>query len=263
MFANSLVSTVPLDENGRFSYTLHRQTKMKRILLLSNSTNPESGFLGHAMKPISDFLGSSINEVLFIPYAAVIESYDTYTLSTRERFETSGYRLTSIHEIYDPVEAVNHAQAIVIGGGNSFHLLSCMNDANLVGAIRNSVNSGTPYIGWSAGANVACPTIKTTNDMPIVWPRTAEALGLVQFQINPHYLDANPPGFHGETRARRIAEFTHLNPGVHVVGLPEGAMIRIEGDAVQLLGCEAAMVFLSGVEPAAHHSLQFLGASLD
>jgi dipeptidase E len=230
---------------------------MKRLLLLSNSTTPKTGFFGHAKGTISDFLDSDITEVLFIPYAAVTESYDEYTSKIREPFQAIGYRLTSIHKHSDPIEAVNKAQAIVIGGGNSFHLLRCLYDAHLLQPIRDRISSGTPYIGSSAGANVACPTIKTSNDMAVVWPPSVEALGLVPFQINPHYVDANPPGFHGETRAQRIREFTYLNPDIYVIGLPEGGMIRIEGSMVQLLGCEAAMVFLGNAKPIACHSLQF------
>jgi len=231
---------------------------MKRLLLLSNSTTSKAGFLGHAMQPISDLLGLRISEVLFIPYAAVIQSYDEYTSRTREPFQASGYQLISIHEYPDAIEAVSKAQAIAVGGGNSFHLLQGLYDAQILKAIRDRVEAGTPYIGWSAGANVACPTIKTTNDMPVVWPPNAEALGLVPFQINPHYVDGNPPGFHGETRAQRIEEFTHLNPDIYVVGLPEGGMIRIEGGIVQLLGCKRAMVFRGDAEPVAHQSLEFL-----
>jgi len=231
---------------------------MKRLLLLSNSTTPKTGFLGHAIGTISDFLGSDVTEVLFIPYATVIESYDNYASRIREVFRAKDYRLTSIHECHDSIEAVNKAQAIVIGGGNTFRLLRCLYDERLLKAIRNRVNLGMPYIGSSAGANVACPTIKTTNDMPIVWPPSAEALDLIPFQINPHYIDTDQTGFHGETRAQRITEFTHLNPDIHVVGLPEGGMIRIEGSMIQLLGCEMAMVFLAGAEPAAYRSLQFL-----
>ncbi|MGH8592995.1 MAG: dipeptidase PepE [Gammaproteobacteria bacterium] len=231
---------------------------MKRLLLLSNSTTPNGGYLGHAMETITDFLGAGVTEVLLVPYAAVTESYDEYTSRTRQRFLASGYQLTSIHECPKPIQAVGNAQAIAIGGGNSFHLLRCLYEANILQGIRERVNFGMPYIGWSAGANVACPTIKTTNDMPVVWPPNPEALHLVPFQINPHYVDANPPEFRGETRAQRINEFTYLNPNVYVIGLPEGAMIRIEGSTVQLLGSETAMVFSSDVEPAAYHSLEFL-----
>lgn len=225
---------------------------------MSNSTTPEAGFLGHATEAIPDFLGSGVAEVLFIPYAAVIESYDDYMSRTRKLFEKVGYRLSLIHACHDPIEAVSKAQTIVIGGGNSFQLLRCLYDASILQAVRERVTSGVPYIGWSAGANVACPTIETTNDMPVAWPPRSKALGLVPFQINPHFVGVNPPGFHGETRAQRIAEFTYLNPGVHVVGLPEGGMIRIEADRIQLLGCKTAVVFHNGVEPATYSSLQIL-----
>lgn len=231
---------------------------MKKLLLLSNSTSPATGFLGHALDAISDFLGMGVTDVLFIPYASVIEGYDYIADKTRELFHTRGYKLVSIHHQSYTVEAINRAQAIVIGGGNTFHLLRTLQDLHLLQSIRERVNSGVPYIGWSAGANVACPTIKTTNDMPIVSTESLDALNLIPFQINPHYTDLNPPGFHGETRERRILEFTRVNPDTYAVGLPEGGMLRIDDQRIQLLGCDTVTVFIAGITPMRCRSLHIL-----
>jgi dipeptidase E len=188
-------------------------------------------------------------------------SYDDYAARVRERFEAWGYRLDSIHTHDNPKQALNNAEAIVMGGGNTFQLLRSLYTNNLLNSIHASVESGLPYIGWSAGANVACPTIRTTNDMPIVEPPTLTALGLVPFQINPHYTDDVLTGHSGETRAERLTEFVEVNPDTYVVGLREGSSLRIEGEAISLLGDKAARVFIKGQEArdySAGESLQFL-----
>jgi dipeptidase E len=154
-----------------------------------------------------------------------------------------------------------NAEAIAVGGGNTFHLLKGMYEADILDAIRDRVRQGMPYMGWSAGSNVACPTIRTTNDMPIVEPPSFNALGLVPFQINPHYTDDHLEGHQGETREERLAEFIRANPGVYVVGLREGSMLRVEGDQLSLLGNKPAKVFLSGkevIEYSGEDSLQFV-----
>jgi dipeptidase E len=233
----------------------------KRLLLLSNSTNYGMRYLEHAETAIKDFLGEQIRRVLFVPFAGVRMSFDEFTAMVRGRFRAMGYELTSVHETSDPKAAVMNAEAIVVAGGNTFHLLTHLYKTGLLEPIRARVNDGTPYIGWSAGANVACPTIKTTNDMPIVEPPSFNALGLVPFQINPHYTDFHPPGHSGETRAERIAEFLTVNPGVYVVGLREGSMLRIEGSGIELLGDKEARIFLKGKDAADYNpgaSLQFL-----
>ena len=141
------------------------------------------------------------------------------------------------------------ADAIAVGGGNTFHLLRALYRVSAVELIRERVLSGMPYVGWSAGSNVACPTIRTTNDMPIVEPPTLKALGLLPFQINPHYTDAHLEGHMGETRDERLSEFTHANPGVRVLGLREGTMLRVEGDEITLLGGKPARLFVKGETP--------------
>src|SRR5438270_2281653 len=164
----------------------------KRLLLLSNSRNFGQGYLEHAEPQIKDFLGEPVRKVLFIPFAAVRYTFAQFADTVRERFGDFGYELDSIHASDDPSQAVQAAEAIIVGGGNTFHLLHHLYQRDLLEPIRARVNAGVPYIGWSAGSNLACPTIKTTNDMPIIEPPGFAALGLVPFQINPHYLDAHP-----------------------------------------------------------------------
>ncbi len=232
-----------------------------RLLLFSNSRNAGQGYLEHALGPIRDFLGAERRRVLFVPYAGVSISYDAYAATVRERFEVAGYALDAIHEAEDPGRAVDEAEALAVGGGNTFHLLKTLAESGLLPRLRARAGGGVPYVGWSAGSNLACPTISTTNDMPIVEPPGFEALGLLPFQINPHYTDAHPPGHQGETRAQRIAEFCTANPVVPVVGLPEGTWLRLEGHRLALGGEAPARLFRGGAEPSEHapgDGLQFL-----
>ena len=219
---------------------------MKRVLLISNSTLYGSGYLDHAASEIGDFLGN-LKTVLFVPYA--LHDRDGYASRARERFRTMGYDLDSIHTISDPVKALNDAEAIFIGGGNTFRLLKALYDHDVLQLIASRVAAGIPYIGTSAGSNVAGPTIKTTNDMPIVQPPSFEALGLVPFQINPHFLDANPNSTHmGETREERILQFLEEND-TPVAGLREGAMVVGENDSYLLKGSSGARIFRKGQDP--------------
>jgi dipeptidase E len=217
-----------------------------RILLISNSTLHGSGYLDHAEAEIRSFLGD-VQRVLFVPYA--LFDRDKYAETARQRFEKMGLELSSIHNAADPVQAVKDTGAIFIGGGNTFRLLKALYDFELLDPIRERVNSGMPYIGSSAGSNVAAPTIKTTNDMPIVQPPSFNALGLVSFQINPHYLDPDPNSKHmGETREERLVQFLEEND-TPVVGLREGAMLHIENGEVVLRGSTGARIFRKGLDP--------------
>ena len=217
-----------------------------RILLISNSTLYGSGYLDHAASEICDFLGAG-RKVLFVPFA--LHDAAAYAAQARARFEKMGYQLDSIHTVSEPAEAVRETEAIFIGGGNTFRLLKALYDHDLLGAIRDRVGEGMLYIGSSAGSNVAAPTIRTTNDMPIVQPPSFDALGLVSFQINPHYLDADPNSTHkGETREERILQFLEDNE-TPVVGLREGAMLRIENGKTLLKGSTGARIFRRGHEP--------------
>src|ERR1044071_6363497 len=193
--------------------------KTKRVLLISNSTLYGSGYLDHAEAEIRSFLGDA-KRVLFVPFA--LFDRDKYAATAQERFQKMGYELESVHTASDPAHAVNQTDAVFIGGGNTFRLLKALYDFNLLDPIRERVEAGMPYIGSSAGSNVAGPTIKTTNDMPIVEPPSFNALGLVSFQLNPHYLDTDPKTTHmGETREERLLQFLEDND-TPVVALREG-----------------------------------------
>jgi dipeptidase E len=221
-----------------------------RLLLISNSTTPGEAYLDYPKYEIKRFLGEEPLSVLFIPYAAVTFSFDAYEQKVARRFAELGFKVKSIHHFSNPVEAVNQAEVIVVGGGNTWQLVRMLHDNKLMEAISEKVRNGTPYIGWSAGSNVACPTLRTTNDMPIIDPKGFDTIGLVPFQINPHYLDANPEGFGGETREQRIEEFLEINPDVYVLGLREGTMLLVEGQKMSLIGPHTARLFKKGNTPA-------------
>jgi dipeptidase E len=232
-----------------------------RLLLLSNSRNYGAGYLEHAQGAIKEFLGRGVQDVLFVPFAAVRVTWDEFAATVQKRFAELGYGLTSVHAAEHAAEAVRRAEAIVVGGGNTWHLLDALYRADLLEAIRERVRAGAPYIGWSAGANIAGLTIKTTNDMPIVLPPRVDALAVLPFQLNPHYTDDVIPNHAGETRAERLLEFVTANPGVSVLGLREGSILRVEGSSLTLLGEKSARLFVSDREPAEYApgpSLQFL-----
>jgi dipeptidase E len=231
---------------------------MKRLLLISNSTNVGEPYLGWPRPYISSFLdGTGVKDILFIPYAGVNlsnegleKSYDLYEQRVKTVFQELGYGIYSIHKEKDPVSAVKNAQAIAVGGGNTFHLVYELHRHGLVDVIREKVNTGMHYMGWSAGANVACPSLRTTNDMPIIEPESFTTFNLVPFQINPHYLDANPEGHGGETRQQRIEEFLAVNRDVTVIGLREATLIQVEGEKYELKGGRPMRVFRYGSEPS-------------
>lgn len=219
---------------------------MSRVLLISNSTLFGGGYLDHAENEIRDFLGD-IKRVLFVPFA--IYDRDGYAASARERFARMGYDVSSVHSASDPVQAITETEAIFVGGGNTFRLLKTLYDLKLLDPIRQRVAQGLPYIGSSAGSNIAGPTIKTTNDMPIVQPPSFDALGFVSFQINPHYLDPDPNSTHmGETREKRLTEFLEEND-TPVVAIREGAMLRVENGRTTLKGSSGARIFRRGHDP--------------
>ena len=219
---------------------------MKHVLLISNSTVHGHGYLDHVADEIRMFLGSA-KCILFFPFA--LHDRDGYAANAKRRFAEMGFALESAHTAENPGRAVEEADAIFIGGGNTFRLLKALQDLDLIGRIRRKVLSGTPYIGSSAGSNIAGPTIKTTNDMPIVQPSSFDSLGLVSFQINPHYLDPEPGSTHmGETREERILQFLEEND-TPVVGLREGAWLLVEGDSVTLKGLSSARIFRRGYPP--------------
>ena len=217
-----------------------------RLLLISNSTLHGSGYLDHAEEKIRAFLGET-RRALFVPYA--LFDRGAYATQARARFEKMGLDLHTIHQTADPCRVIEQAPALFVGGGNTFRLLDALQRRSLVDPIRRRVAEGMFYIGSSAGSVVACPTIRTTNDMPIVQPASFDALGLVPFQINAHYLDPDPRSTHmGETREVRLRQF-HEENAAPVVGLREGTMLRVENGSVLLQGVAAARIFRRGKEP--------------
>ena len=220
-----------------------RDRSRVRALLISNSTMHGGGYLQHCAATIRDFLGDA-RRVLFVPYA--LHDHAGYARKAKAAFAALGCEVTSAHEASDPAAAVDDAQAVFVGGGNTFRLLKALYDTGLLGAIRRRALAGMPYVGSSAGTNVATVSIRTTNDMPIVMPPSFGALDLVPFQINPHYLDPDPASKHmGETREERLRQF-HEEHTTPVLGLREGCMLRVEGPTATLLGTTDARLFRRG-----------------
>ncbi len=220
---------------------------VRHLLLLSNSRNADGEFLSHARDAIAEHLGGA-RRACFVPYAGVTISADAYAARVRAAFTAFGVVVESVHEAATPAQAMAEADAIVVGGGNTFRLLEQVQQHALLGAMRERISDGVPYVGWSAGSVLACPTIGTTNDMPIVSPNGFRSLGLVDFQINAHFTDAHPPGFRGETRRERLAEFVAVNQEARVVGLPEGNWITVHGASVVVHGPHATPWFSARVE---------------
>jgi dipeptidase E len=220
-----------------------------KLLLFSNSTNAGEAYFSFPLPYIKEHLKQKVSNGLFIPFAGVSISYDEYANTVKEKFNSIDISLNSIHTLENKANAIKNSDLIVIGGGNTFHLLYWLKQFNLIPLIKEKVMNGTPFIGWSAGSNVACPSIKTTNDMPIIEPESFSAAGLVPFQINPHYLDANPDGHAGETREMRIEEFLLVNKTIPVVGLREGTALYVNDGKMDLLGKRPARVFMHGKEP--------------
>jgi len=217
-----------------------------RLLLLSNSTEHGQGYLDHAMSEIRDFLGP-VRRLVFVPFA--LRDREAYTAKVGTRFEKEAIDVRGLRPEGSEAAVVEAADAVFVGGGNTFRLLDTLQRTGLLGALRRRAQGGTPYLGASAGTNIAAPTIMTTNDMPIVQPVSFTALGLVPFQINPHYVDPDPSSRHmGETREERLREFLEENDAV-VVGLREGAWLRVEERRARLGGGRGARIFRRGREP--------------
>ena len=219
------------------------------LLLFSNSTNYGQKYFEFPVPYISDFLShGGRKNCLFFPYAGVTVSWGDYEQRVRDKFEEMGHTLVSVHHSDNILKAIEDAEVIVVGGGNTFNLVHHLHKFGAVEPIRKKVLAGTPFIGWSAGSNVACPTICTTNDMPIIQPVSFEALNLIPFQINPHYTDAVIPNHGGETREARIQEYLEINRTRKVLGLKEGALIQYSKHKAELLGT-GAKLFEHNVAP--------------
>ncbi len=222
---------------------------MTKLLLLSNSTMPGTGFFSWPRPWVKKFMGKDPGEIVFIPFAAVSISYDTYFEKVSEVFESIGYRMKAAHQTTDKKALIRKADVIVVGGGNTFALLSKMYGEDMITEVQSRVRSGARYIGWSAGTNLACPTLKTTNDMPLMMPPSFDALDLVPFQINPHYHELKFQNQGGETRRERLEEFLVVNPGTKVIGLPEGMLVERDGRKLTLQGEGTAKLYQAGKEP--------------
>ncbi len=213
-------------------------------LLLSSSRQGDEAYLEHARAHILAHLGER-RELLFVPYAAVTQTYDAYVEAVQKALPECA--VVGLHRASDPVKAITQAeenhQAIVTGGGNTFHLLYTLYEQKLIAPLQNAIADGTPYIGWSAGSNICGMSIRTTNDMPIIEPPSFNALNILPFQLNPHYTDYQPPGHNGETRDQRLAEFTALNPKTPVVAMREGTGLLLTDNTLTLQGEKGGFVF--------------------
>ena len=197
---------------------------------------PGTPFLTWAKPHMKEFLGSGPLKITFIPDAVVTTELDEYAGTVAAIFRKMGHIVTSIHDHPEPKYLIQESGAIMVSGGNSFQLLSRLYEMDIISLIRERVQAGTKYVGWSAGSNVACPTIMTTNDMPITQPPSFNALNLIPWQINPHYTEKTIEGHGGESRDQRLKEFLALNKDTVVVGLREGCGLRINDSSVQVIG---------------------------
>lgn len=222
---------------------------MKKLLIASTSTVHGKGYLEYILPELSDFF-KGISEILFIPYARPSGiSHDAYTAKVQLGFNNINIRVKGIHEFNNPIDAVNQAKGIFTGGGNTFLLLKQLYDNKVISSLKNVVENGIPYFGTSAGSNITGLTIQNTNDMPIIYPPSFNALGFIKFNLNPHYLDPDPTSTHmGETRETRINEFHSLNE-IPVLGLREGSWLQVAGNKVILKGDLNARLFQQNKPP--------------
>jgi dipeptidase E len=216
---------------------------MKKLLIASTSTVYGKSYLEYILPELAIFF-NGIHEVLFVPYAQPSGiSYNEYTENAKKGFEKININIKGIHEFQNPIDAVNNAKGIFIGGGNTFLLLKTLYEHKLISAIKNVVENGVPYFGTSAGSNITGLTVQNTNDMPIIYPPSFDAFGFVNFNLNPHYLDPDTSSTHmGETRETRINEFHKLN-SIPVLGLREGSWLHVFDNKVILKGTLNARLF--------------------
>ena len=215
---------------------------MKNALLISASSYQDTGYLRHCKNWVKDFLGESgKEEILFIPYAGVRRSNDEYEQKVIDRLKNKNIK--SIHHYEDKISAIKNANSIAVGGGNTFMLLYTLYKLNLIEPIKEAVANGTKYFGWSAGANIAGKTMMTTNDMPIIMPKSFESLNIFPYQINPHFISGKLAGHNGESREERLEEFLIANPKETIYALPEGTALLIGGDEAEVIGHSEILKF--------------------
>lgn len=214
----------------------------KKILALSSSKAGSEAYLETAIPLIKDFLGTEKLNIAFIPFASVENDFENYLLNVSSALASLQHTFNLV-TYENALNIIKQSDVIMVGGGNTFKLLHDIYETKLLDAIRDKVNAGTPYIGWSAGSNITCPSIGTTNDMPIIEPQSFNALGLLPFQINPHYINQKPEGHNGETRDQRLKEFMKMNPGISVIGLPEGTALLLENKRLQFIGAVNSILF--------------------
>ncbi len=230
-----------------------------KALLLSNSTMPGTPFLTWAKPHIKTFLGSGPLKIAFIPDAVVTMDLNEYVETVAGIFEKMGHTVTSVHDHPEPKHLIRESGAIMVSGGNSFRLLDRLYEMDIVALIKERVQAGTKYVGWSAGSNVACPSIMTTNDMPIVQPPSFNGLDLIPWQINPHYTEKTIEGHGGESRGQRLKEYLTLNPEAVVLGMREGCGLLINDSTLEFIGTGGTLfrhqqddVALSAVDLSIH-----------
>ena len=215
---------------------------LKKILAISSSRVGDSGYLENAVPLIENLLGSKPTKIAFLPFASVEENYEEYTFRVREAFSNLPYSIVTVLR-GNAKEVIAASDALMVGGGNTFKLLHDIYPLEIFETIQRKVDAGSPYIGWSAGANITGLTIGTTNDMPVIQPRSFKALGLLPFQINPHYVNLERKGFNGETRDQRLKEFMMLNPKKRIIGLPEGTALKLCNDQLKFIGNVTGILF--------------------
>lgn len=213
-----------------------------KILAISSSRVGNSGYLETVVPQIESFLGSKPTKIAFLPFASAEYNYEDYGLRIKKAFNNLPYSIETVLP-ENAKDLISKSNVLMTGGGNTFKLLHDIYQFDIFETIRKKVNSGTPYVGWSAGANITGLTIGTTNDMPIIQPQSFNALGFFPFQINPHYVNQKKKGFNGETRDERLKEFMIVNPGISVVCLPEGAAIQLSKNHLKFLGNEPGILF--------------------
>lgn len=215
---------------------------MKNALLISASSYQDTGYLRHCKNWVKDFLGESgKEEILFIPYAGVRRSNDEYEQKVIDRLKNKNIK--SIHHYEDKISAIKNARSIAVGGGNTFMLLYTLYKLNLIEPIKEAVANGTKYFGWSAGANIAGKTMMTTNDMPIIMPKSFDSLNIFPYQINPHFISGKLAGHNGESREERLEEFLIANPKDTIYALPEGTALLIADNEAQVIGHSEILKF--------------------